>query len=186
MAYAIGLKGFVFAPMLTDEKGTGTTYDTPTALSEAISAGVEPNVASGRLFGDNHAVATASKFNYATVTVNATKMTAADEVLLLGKVLNSEGVLGSKGNAPYGAFGYEVTMDDGTSEYWWLLKGKFQEPSRTQNTSTDSIEFGTPTIVGEFIPRESDGEWKFVGSDENESFTAGATWFDAVYEETII
>jgi phi13 family phage major tail protein len=182
MPYATGLRHFVFAKMLTDEEGVGTTYETPKRLSEGISVSVEPNVATGRLFGDNRTVATASKFNYATVNINPTSMSAKDEVLLLGKELGADGVLRSKGEAPYGAFGWEVTMDDGTSEYWWLLKGKFQEPSRTNNTATDSIEFGTPTLSGEFIQRESDGEWKCVGSDSNEGFTAGATWFDNVYD----
>lgn len=181
MAYATGLKNFYFAPMISDGP-EGTTYDTPKKLSEAISVQLEPNVAVGRLFGDNRTVATASKFNYATVTIEQTSMTAEDEVLLLGKELGADGVLRSKGEAPYGAFGFEVTMDDGTSEFWWLLKGKFQEPSRTNNTATDSIEFGTPTIVGEFIQRESDEEWKFVGSEANEGFTAGSTWFAQVYE----
>lgn len=184
MPYATGLKNFHFAKQLTDEEGVGATYDAPQKLSEAISASVEPNVATGRLFGDNRAVATASKFNYATVTINATSLSAEDEVLILGKSLGTDGVLKSKGEAPYGAFGFEVTMDDGTSEFWWLLKGKFQEPSRTNNTSTDSIEFGTPTVVGEFIPREFDEEWKFVGSEGNTGFNAAATWFDDVFTPT--
>jgi phi13 family phage major tail protein len=183
MPYATGLRNFHFAKQLTDEP-TGSTYETPVKLSEGVSVSVEPNIASGRLFGDNRAVATASKFNYATVNINPTKLTPEEEALLLGKTLDTDGVLKDNGGqAPYGAFGFEVTMDDGTSEYWWLLKGKFQEPSRTNNTATDSIEFGTPTLVGEFIQRESDGEWKFVGADSNTGFTAGATWFDAVYQE---
>jgi phi13 family phage major tail protein len=185
MPYATGLKNFHFAPLLTDDE-LGATYDTPVKLSEAVSVSVEPNVATGRLFGDNRTVATASKFNYATVNINATSLSAEDEVLLFGKTLGTDGVLKSVGEAPYGAFGFEVTMDDGTSEFWWLLKGKFQEPSRSQNTATDSIEFGTPTVAGEFIPRESDGEWKFVGSESNTDFTAGATWFNAVYEEPTV
>lgn len=181
MPYAIGLKNFVAAKQLTDDE-SGATYDEVKSLSEGISVSLEPNVATGRLFGDNRTVATASKFNYAGVTINPTSMSAEDEVLLLGKELGEDGVLRSKGEAPYVAFGFEVTMDDGSSEYWWLLKGKFQEPSRTNNTGTDSIEFGTPTINGEFIPRNYDGEWKFVGSDSNENFTAGDTWFDQVYD----
>lgn len=186
MSYATGLRNFHVATITTDEE-TGTTYASPTKLSEAVSVSIEPNVAAGRLFGDNKVVATASKFNYATVNVNATTLTAEEEALLLGKTLDTDGVLKDNGGqAPYLAFGFEVTLDDGTSEYWWLLKGKFQEPSRSQNTGTDSIEFGTPTIVGEFIRRESDNEWKFVGADGNEGFTAGATWFDAVYEPTPI
>lgn len=184
MPYATGLRNFHVALLLTDEEGVGTTYETPKRLSEGISVSLEPNVATGRLFGDNRAVATDSKFNYAGVTINPTSMSAEDEVLLLGKELGEDGVLRSKGKAPYVAFGYEVTMDDGSSEFWWLLKGKFQEPSRTNNTGTDAIEFGTPTITGEFIPRESDEEWKFVGSDSNEGFSAGSTWFDSVYQPT--
>ncbi|GGJ48464.1 major tail protein [Virgibacillus salexigens] len=183
MSYQTGLKNFHFAPLTSDDE-SGALYETPTKLSEGISVSIEPSVATGRLFGDNRTVATANKFNYVTVNINATKLTAEEEALLLGKTLNSEGVLGSAGDSPYGAFGFEVTLDDGTSEYWWLLKGKFQEPSRTTNTATDSIEFGTPTLAGEFIKRDFDEEWHFIGNDNNESFTGGATWFDAVYEPT--
>lgn len=183
MPYATGLKSFHYA-ILTDDADTGATYETPVELSEAVSAGVEPNVATGRLFGSNRTVATASKFNYATVTIGTTNLSAEDEAALLGKTLGTDGVLKSKGNAPYVAFGYEVTMDDGSSEFWWLLKGKFQEPSRTNNTATDSIEFAQPSIVGEFIPRDFDEEWKFVGNEDNTDFASGATWFDSVYQPT--
>ncbi|MCP3738818.1 major tail protein [Rossellomorea sp. BNER] len=186
MPYATGLKSFNIATLTTDDT-TGTVYATPKKLPEGISVQVEPNVATGRLFGDNRTVATASKFNYATVTINTTELPAEDEALLLGKTLDTDGVLKDMGGtAPYVAFGFEVTMDDGSSEYWWLLKGKFSEPSRTNNTATDSIEFGTPTIAGEFIQRESDGEWKFVGAEGNTGFTAGATWFDKVYEKPTV
>ncbi|UFT98091.1 hypothetical protein KO561_12855 [Radiobacillus kanasensis] len=183
MPYAVGLKNFHYA-ILTDDASTGATYEAPAKLAEAVNVAVEPNIATGRLFGDNSVVSTSSKFNYAGVTIGTTKLPAKDEAALLGKTLGSDGVLRSKGVAPYVAFGYEVEMDDGSSEFWWLLKGKFQEPSRTQNTGTDSIEYGQPTIVGEFIRRDFDKEWKFVGNEENIGFTAGATWFGSVYQPT--
>src|SRR5699024_81233 len=149
--YATGLKNLHLAKD-TEDGSDGTVYETPTKLSEGISVSIEPNIATGRLFGDNRAVATASKFNFATVNINPTKLTAEEEALILGKTLDTDGVLKDNGGTPpYLAFGFEVTMDDGTSEFWWLLKGKFSEPSRTNNTATDSIEFGTPTISGEFI-----------------------------------
>ncbi|MDC3412526.1 major tail protein [Terrihalobacillus insolitus] len=182
--YATGLKNFHVAKQLTDNKTDGVTYDTPVKLSEAVSASVEPNVATGRLPGDNRIVATDTKFNYATVNITSTSLTAEDEVLLFGKTMGSDGVLKSKGNIPYVAFGYEVTFNDGSSEFWWLLKGKFQEPSNSKNTQGDSIEFSQPSISGEFIPRDFDEEWKFVGNESNAGFTAGATWFDAVYVPT--
>ncbi|WP_163526614.1 major tail protein [Halobacillus ihumii] len=179
--YATGLKNFHFAPLVSDDE-TGTVYETPIKISEAVTAQLEPNIATGRHFGDNHVVASASKFNYAGVTINTTNLPAKQEAVLLGRELGPDGVLKSKGNAPYGAFGYEVTMDDGTSEFWWLLKGKFQEPSRTNNTATDSIEFGSPSIVGEFIPRKFDEEWKFVGNEANDGFVSADTWFNEVYK----
>ncbi|MBT2215834.1 hypothetical protein KK120_08730 [Virgibacillus dakarensis] len=183
MGYATGLKNFHYA-ILTDDSPEGTTYETPVKLAEGVSAGIEPNIATGNLPADNRIVSTDTKFNSAAVTINTSKLPAKDEAALLGRELGSDGVLRSKGKAPYVAFGYEVTMDDGTSEYWWLLKGKFQEPSRTSNTSSDSIEYSTPTIVGTFIQRESDEEWKFVGNDENEGFATGDSWFDKVYQPT--
>lgn len=182
--YAIGLKNFHFAPLTSDDE-TGAVYESPMGLSEAISVSVEPNVATGKLHGSNRVVATASAFTSANVTINATTVTAEEEAMLLGKTVDTDGVLKDKGGTPpYGAFGFEVTMEDGSSEFWWLLKGKFQEPSRTSNTSTDSIEFGTPSISGEFIKRNYDTEWKFVGNENNESFANGATWFESVYKKT--
>lgn len=183
MPYATGLKRFTYA-ILTDDASTGATYKPTVALPEAVSAGVEPSIATGRLSGDNKVVATVSKFNYATVTIGVTNLPAKDEAALLGKTLGTDGVLRSKGEAPYVAFGYEVTMDDDTSEFWWLLKGKFQEPSKTNNTSGDSIEFAQPQLVGEFIRRDFDNEWKFVGAESNAGFTSGATWFGSVYVPT--
>lgn len=178
--YAVGLKNLHYA-ILNSDDSNGASYQSPVKLSEAVSINVEPNVASARLSGDNRTVATASKFNYVTVTINTTNLPAKDEAALLGKTLGSDGVLRSKGNAPYVAFGYEVTMDDGSSEFWWLLKGKFQEPSRTNNTQGDSIEFQQPSIVGEFIQREYDEEWKFIGNENNTGFVSAETWFDQVY-----
>ncbi|TFJ92137.1 major tail protein [Lentibacillus salicampi] len=184
MSYAVGLKSFHVAELMSDEKGAGTTYDEVQELSEAISAQIEPQVASGSLYGDDSVVDTASKFNSATVTINTTRLPAKDEAILLGRKVEPDGTIGSKGTAPYLAFGYEVTMSDGSSEYWWLYKGRFQEPSRTNNTGNDSVEYSTPTIVGTFIRRKSDGEWKRNGADGNDGFNAGDTWFDEVYEPT--
>ncbi|MBP1950297.1 major tail protein [Virgibacillus litoralis] len=183
MGYENGLKNFHYA-ILTDDSDSGATYDTPVKLAEAVTAGVEPSIATGRLYGDNKVVSNASKFNYATVTITTTKLPAKDEAALLGKTLGSDGVLRSRGNAPYVAFGYEVTLDDGTSEFWWILKGKFQEPSRTKNTGTDSIEYGQPSIVGEFIRRDFDEEWKFTGNEGNAGFetVTADDWFNSVYE----
>lgn len=180
--YATGIKNFHVAKQVTDKAGVGATYDIPVKLSEAVSASVEPNVATGRLPGDNRIVATASKFNYATVNITSTSLTAEDEVLIFGKTLGADGVLKSKGEIPYVAFGFEVTFNDGSSEFWWLLKGKFQEPSHSKNTQGDSIEFSQPSISGEFIPRDFDEEWKFVGNESNTGFDSAATWFNDVYE----
>jgi phi13 family phage major tail protein len=182
--YATGIKNFYVAKQLTDTAGVGATYDTPVKLSEAVSASVEPNVATGRLPGDNRIVATASKFNYATVNITSTSLTAQDEVLVFGKTLGADGVLKSKGEIPYVAFGFEVTFNDASSEFWWLLKGKFQEPSHSKNTQGDSIEFSQPSISGEFIPRDFDEEWKFVGNEGNTGFETitADNWFNAVYE----
>src|SRR5690606_20531342 len=80
---------------------------------------------------------------------------------LFGHELTEDGILIRRANAvpPWVAVGYKTLKSNGSYRYTWLAKGKFVEPEQSNQTKGDSIEFNTPTTVGNFVRRECDDEW---------------------------
>ncbi|TDQ39237.1 major tail protein [Aureibacillus halotolerans] len=185
MAARIGLKDFHTA-LVTSDDATGTVYETPEFLSKAISATITPTTNTATLYAEDSAAETATSLGPVNVVVNVRDLTTAQQARLLGHRITSDGVLASnKGDlAPELALGFRAEKSDGSYRYVWLLKGRFALSEDSYQTKEETPTFQTATINATFLPRESDGEWRFLADDNDEGFAGGAAWFESVYEET--
>ncbi|MET3507034.1 major tail protein [Halalkalibacter oceani] len=178
----VGLKD-IHVALLSEDR----TYETPKKLAPAITANITPNTTQATLYGDDRAVETAESMGDVDVEINVTDLSTADYAFLLGKTVNSDGVVEDNSDdvAPYVALGFSAQKSNGASRYIWLYKGKFSIPTDSHQTKGESVEFQTSTIAAKFVARE-DGKWRArVDSDDSGvSEDVIDNWFDAVYEPT--
>lgn len=181
----IGLKNVHYALLTKDDK-TGTTYGTPKPLAPAITANVSPTVNSATLNADDGPLVTANSLGEIAVEIGVSDIPFEVRAELLGKTINADGVLldSADDQAPEVALGYERTLNDGTSRFIWLLKGKFRDPADEAQTKQNEVAFQTPTLAGTFLKRIFDNRWRAVveSGRAGTSQTVIENWFKAVYD----
>lgn len=178
---AIGLTNLYYAKMLTDVVGVGATYDTPVRISGAITANFSPNASNDTIFADDGPYESASTLGAMTLELNVADLAPAVRAELLGMTYGANGILISKGSdtPPNVAVGMSVLKSNGFSRLIWYLKGKFAAPDDNNQTRSDSINWNTPTITGNFLKRDYDDQWRVsVDTDDtNVNPTTIANWF---------
>lgn len=183
----VGLRDLHFAVLLTDD-AAGATYETPEKISGAITAKLNPNTASGTLFGDDGPMVTATSLGEIELELNVTDLKNSTQAKLLGHTVDAKGILLRKASdvPPYVAVGYRSLKDNGEYRYTWLCKGKFKEPEQSHETKTNDVNFQTPTISGSFLRREFDDLWQKTIDSDDELYEAGTgtAWFTSV--ETVV
>lgn len=186
-----GLKNLYFAVM-TEDAETALSYETPFHVPGLISLEVNPNVNSATLYTDNKASIFYSTIGSVEVTIG--KDNLPDDLLsvLLGRdKVGAVNYVTNVYSAPYVAMMYEQTYDNGTSSFVKLYKGKFSEPSQSNETKGDSVNFQTGEIVGTFLATDylktfGDDTRSIIMSCVDEESVGyadeGSTWFDYVIE----
>lgn len=183
MAVRVGLRDLYFALLTDDQQDGTTTYETPERIAPAITAKITPTTNSATLYADDQAIEAATALGETTIELNVSDLPSAVQAKLLGHEVKNGVLLGNVDDvAPYVALGFRSIKSNGKFRYYWLYKGRFSLPEEEFKTKEDTPEFQTPTISATFLPRLSDGRWKAMGDEDETEFTAGATWFDAVYE----
>lgn len=180
---AIGLTDLYYAKMLTDVVGGSSTYDTPVRIAGAITANFSPNASNDTLFADDGPYESASTLGAMTLELNVADLEPAIRAALLGHTYGSDGILISKSSdtPPNVAVGMSVLKSNGYKRLIWYLKGKFAAPDDNNQTRSDSINWNTPTITGNFLKRDSDNEWR-VSVDTDDVLVNPSTitnWFDS-------
>ena len=185
--YFDGVLDVYYAKMTTeDTSAANATYDTPKVLAKTIEITITPEYKEGQLYASNAAVRDVRVVDKYTVSLNLDKVPGSVLKDLLNRTQDSNGVQIIKGSAKPAnvAIGFACTLDDGTKELWWLYKGTFAEISKTAATSSDAMEYQTPTLEGTFVRRVYDDALAAVvengGEDIGESVESG--WFTQVYE----
>ncbi|TYS50087.1 major tail protein [Bacillus infantis] len=176
----IGLKNLHFAKLLKDDE-TGATYEPPKRIAPAISVGMNTSSNTSTLYADDGPAATDSSLGTTELTINTSDLPIAVEAELLGHTINESGVMVENADdvAPYVAIGFMSRTSDGGEMFVWLLKGKFSIPQQNHQTKGENIEYQTPTITGQFLKRDFDGDWRYkvksndVGVDQ----ALTANWF---------
>lgn len=191
---AIGLTNLHYA-ILTEDRAPKTNgpddagtvaYEDPVRLPGAITANFSPNASNDTLFADDGPYDTASTLGAMSLELNVADIPPAHRATLLGATYNSAtGLIKDSSNdiPPYVAVGCSVKKSNGYDRLIWYLKGKFSAPDDNNQTKSDSINWNTPTITGNFLKRDYDDNWRFAVDTDDEHYTGSKTdfsnWFAA-------
>lgn len=177
----IGLRDLFIAKVT--EGADGETYATPRRLAKLIKVDMKTEVAEGKLAADDGIDQIEKEFVSGELTINANDIANEDAAELLGQTQDDDMVVyaGENDDPPYWAVGFRAKKGGGKYRYVWLYKVKFKIPDESFETKGDGINFQTPTIVGEYIKRDKDGQWKadYVGVPTD---AVASKWFEAVRE----
>lgn len=155
----IGLRKPFFAPLKT----TGTGYDAPATLGQAVNVKISVNKAEGELYGDDVMVESDSEFSSATIDLGVTTVPVAFHQSMFGHTTSEEETTYSVNDTPpEGGFGIiGVEKVDGKRKFVanFFPRAKFSEPDSEYETKSGSISYKTPSISGKAMA-DSTGVWK--------------------------
>lgn len=162
----IGLNNFRYSVATVDASTGAITYATPKKPAKAISFNFEPTIADAVLYADDSVAERDNRVTGGSVTMGVDREDLQTYCDLLGHTYTSatsEVVDNADDVAPYVAVG-RVTklMVDGSIKYRGtvLTLVKFAEPSETDNTQGENVEFQTSELSGTLtIPVNK--QWRF-------------------------
>lgn len=186
MPALIGFDMLHYALLSDDNVTTGiATYTTPQRIVGAVSANVNPNSSVDTLFADNGPMDTASSLGKIDLELGAAEFTNAVQATILGHTYIN-GMLVRKGNdiAPWVAIGGRCLKSNGAYRYFWLVKGKMQDPEAKHETKSDKVNFQTPTLKGSFVRRDCDDFWIVEYDTDSAEFLQSVVdlWFTKVVD----
>lgn len=180
----VGLRGLVYAPLLTDPKGGPATYGPVVPFAKAITANVETATNTATNYADNRPVSVVTQTGETTVSITSDELSQEVLAKILGQELKKGVVIYKQTAKPiYIALGFIGDTDKDTEQYVWLTKGKFSIPTGSYNTKTDSPEFQNPEISGTFVGRDADEVFKIVADTGDVTFAPyKSTFFTDVFD----
>lgn len=170
----IGLTNLWYS-FLTENNNTLTgftipTYDGARSLGKAVSCAVEITSNTAKLYGDDVLAESDTSFASGKITLGVTDDDEEVFAPLLGhEVVDGVVNRGAQDTAPYVGVGRVVTkMVNGAYKYKaeFIYKAKFSEPNKDEKTKGESVEFSTPSIVGDIM----------AIADANNSWSASKTF----------
>jgi len=175
----VGLSHVYYATLISDASG-GVSYNDPVRLTGAIQANIDPNSVIETLFADDGPLEVASQLGKVELELIVADVPLSQRATLLGHTVTA-GVEDaySTDTPPWVACGFKALKSNGSYRYVWLVKGKFREPALNHETKDDSVNFQTPTIVGNFAKRDFDDKWLRQADEDEDGYEAatGTNWF---------
>ena len=172
-------------------EGTGQaagTYATPVAMPGATQLTLTPQGNTWTFYADNIAYETGSSNTGYEISVTIAVVGDQAKIDLLGYAADTNGVVYEAADAEPKSCAFLWEFGGSKVKKRGLLYNvKFNRPTETGNTKTDSVDPDTDELTGVAIGRDLtiSGEVKNVikASATNEQATASqfADWFDAVY-----
>ena len=164
----VGLKDFHVCKILTDEVGSGATYDTPVRIPGIISATMSTERSTENYYSDDIVEETFSSFNSISLEVEISNLSQSERALLLGQTV-TKGVSAASADDTAKEVGimFRSKRTDGKYRYVALTRGKFVEPSESFATESDSVSPQTMTLTFTGIPLQCNGIYK-ITADEGE------------------
>lgn len=155
----IGLKNLLFG-VLTE--GETATYGTAVKPAKAVSCTVDITNNDVKFYADDALAESDTSFQSGSVTLTVDD----DDQTVMGTLLGhevSQGVMVRNADdvAPYVGLGRIITkMIGGVLKYKveFLCKVKFSEPSQSDNTKGETLEFGTTELSGT-VACLANGDW---------------------------
>lgn len=159
----IGLNNFRYAVATVDASTGAITYGTAKKPAKAVSFSFEPTVADASLYADDEVAEVANVVTSGSVTMGVDREDLETLCDLLGHTYtNGEVIDDVNDTPPYVGVG-RVTklMIDGEIKYRGtvLMLVKFSEPSESDSTQGESIEFQTTELSGTMTVPTS-GKWR--------------------------
>jgi phi13 family phage major tail protein len=132
-------------------------------IAKAIQADIAITINDVKLYADDVIAESDKSFQSGTITLGIDDLSDAVQTALLGHAV-SDGELTASGtdDPPYVSIGfYGVKKVSGARKYRaiWLTKVQFAEPSDTNKTKGETLEFNTPVLEGTIMLDDS-GNWK--------------------------
>lgn len=175
--------------LYTDGQGSALgTYATPVAMPGATQLTLTPQGNTWTFYADNIAYETGSSNTGYEVSLTIAVIGDQAKIDLLGYAADSNGVVYEAADSEPKSCAFLWEFDGSKVKKRGLLYNvKFNRPTETGNTKTDSVDPDTDELTGVAIGRDITvgGEVKNIikASTTNETATASqfADWFDAVY-----
>ena len=158
----IGLNNFRFGTLTEAADGT-PSYGAAQTPGAAVSCSVEVTNNDAKLFADDALQESDTSFSGGTVTMGIDREDQATMAALLGHTIGADGVMVRSTNdvAPYVGLGRIArVMVNNVLKFKveFLNKVKFSEPSQSETTKGETVEFGTYELTGT-IAALANGEW---------------------------
>lgn len=139
------------------------TETTSGVIGMAIQADVSITTNDVKLYADDVVAESDKSFQSGTITLGIDDLSDTIQVAFLGHTV-SDGEITAKGSDsnPYVAIGfYGVKQVNNVKKYRaiWLPKVQFGEPSDTNKSKGENLEFATPVLEGTIL-LDDNGDWK--------------------------
>ena len=161
----IGLNNFRYAVATIDETTGAISYGTVKKPGKAVSFSFEPTNSDAKLYADDSLAESDNRVTGGTCTMGIDRLDAQTMAEVLGHDYDNstqEVVSNVNDIAPYIGVGRIVrVMQDGVQYFraTFLAQCKFSEPSSSDNTMGESVEFSTYELSGAVVV-PADGNWR--------------------------
>ena len=160
----IGLNHFYYSHLSEADDGT-VTYDGAKSFGKAVSCNVSVTNNSAALYADDTLAESDTSFQSGTVTLGVDDDRETTFADILGHTIE-DGLVTYNGNdtAPWVSLARIVVKLVNNVKIYTvevLRKVKFSDPSSSNQTKGESVEFTTPEIEGTIATLKS-GEWKLT------------------------
>ena len=167
----IGLNNFRYG-LLTEATDGTPSYAGAVKPAKAVSCSVEITNNDAKLYADDGLAESDTSFQSGTVTMGIDEDDITTMAALLGhEVDDGEIVRNASDAAPYVGLGRVVVkMVNGAYKYKveFLYKVKFAEPSQSDTTKGEGVEFGTTEIEGS-VAALANGNWSVAKTFDTQS-----------------
>jgi phi13 family phage major tail protein len=178
-----GLDKFYYA-LENYDTTAGISYQTPAALTGAITVAVNPNSEVRILDTDDGQYDADEDSGPIEMDVGIADISQEDYAAIMGHTITGGVMAETNTDSPVNvAFGFRAKRTNGGYSYYWFVKGMFSKPSMNHQTKGG---FQTPTLNAKFFDRIYDGRRKYSTRTDATDYTAaiGSAWFSSVYGTT--
>lgn len=186
--YYEGVLDLYFAVVKT--AATATTppaYDKPAVMGHTMEVTITPRFKEGKVYASNALQRYRKTVDGYDIKIKPDQVMPDVRRILLGRKTDANGVELSSGDddAPEIAVGFALTLDDGSKELWWLLRGKTSEADITAKTQEDKYEYQHPQYNIRCDRRINDNLLFYVVNTKEltgDKAAVATGWFEQVYE----
>ena len=159
----IGLNNFRYAKATVDESTGAVSYSGCRKPAKAISFTFEPTVADAELYADDGLAESDSRVTGGNVTLGIDKEDITTMCDILGHTESNGEIIDDVDDvAPYVGVGRITRLiENGQQKFRGTVLSlvKFEEPSESDQTMGESIEFSTSELSGKMIIPQN-GQWR--------------------------